>query len=332
MKNQPFWRRHASIIFSMSTLIISVGCAVLSLFLEQTHKFISTLTSDFASMGIAAFVASMFFNFRDVREIIAGSISSLLLDGDIGRHLTPNDRKHLRTRLLEEDYSENITYIPIDILEHMDNVRDHCLTGPHLYNDAITINLSDIEGRPDLIKKHLSRTYSVNCRHLKNSCGKFPLRIRSEISDPQGRMTVDQMLTFFELKVGGETFTKNDISICKRYSGATETALISFDKDISVEHEVMVSFSFEVTSDPNDSTEIIYAWYPTKGFRATLLYKEGMAYDVAWFRSWNRVPNDYPWREQVEVLPTGITAYTHEWLLPGHGTILYWFNKNIRQC
>lgn len=102
--------------------------------------------------------------------------------------------------------------------------------------------------------------------------------------------------------------------------------MIVLDRDIEVNTEVPVTVSLESVSDKNDPTEICYAWYPTKGFRVTLLYRPDVLYDVAWFTNWTGPATDFPSRAQFILMPTGVTAYTDEWMMPGNGVILYWFS------
>jgi hypothetical protein len=71
--------------------------------------------------------------------------------------------------------------------------------------------------------------------------------------------------------------------------------------------------------------------YPTKGYRVTLLHREDAIYDVAWFKTWTATTPGFPGREQVILMQNGITAYTDDWFMPGHGVVLYWFPRPVPQ-
>ena len=326
METEPrpsFWRDHASAFFAASILLVSLLLVLLSVWLQEPF---ASFLSHLAAMTFAAFVAATFFNFNDVQDVVSSSISRLLIEGDIVRHFSSTKRRQLQRRALATDLQEHIESLPDALYEHTDAVQRHALTVAHVLNYSPTISLADIPNRPGLLRRHYRCTYTVSTRHLKGGKGVFPLRLRHELTDPTGHLD-PALLKAFEIHVGGTTYGISDAKITQRQSGGTKVTLISFDKDIEVVGEATVSISSEAVSSTIDPTEILFAWYPTKGFRVTLLYREDMTYDVAWFRAWTTGAADYPGREQVVLMPTGITAYTDEWLLPGHGVILYWFPR-----
>ncbi|MGE3651564.1 MAG: hypothetical protein AB7G10_24755 [Reyranellaceae bacterium] len=209
----------------------------------------------------------------------------------------------------------------MDLLE---SVSRNALRTVHIHNYSPTISLEDDPTTPGIIRRHYQCTYSVSARHLRGNKGTYHLRLRQELSDPHGKLG-ENPLKQCEIRAGSHRWGLADIKVEQRRSGGTTVTLLSLDRDIDVVGEMAVSISEEARASVADPTEIIYAWYPTHGFRATILYRAGMAYDVAWLKSWTGLTGDFPGREQVIEMPTGITAYTDEWVLPGNGVILYWF-------
>lgn len=325
MAKSRFWRIHASIIFTLAITIFSLICLVSSIQFGAQHPFTATLLEHLAAMGIAASVAAVFFNFRDVQEILSASISGLLIDGDFIAHLGAKEQTKLRMLLLLRSLEGKVQELPASLTAHLECVVRHGLSVPHLNNFSATTILTDVQGQPGVLHQHYRCNYSVDCHHLKGGKGSYQLRIRQDYTDPSGRLSPSVALEQFHLRVGAQTFGAKDVSVNQRPSGGVTVTSVAFEKDFEVEGEVSVAYSVQALCDTNDPGFIIYAWYPTKGFRASLQYKEGMTYDAAWFKSWTEVAKDFPGREQMEVYPNGISAYTDEWLMPGHGVMLSWF-------
>ena len=285
------------------------------------------IVSHLAAMFLAAFVATVFFSLRDVRESLAASVSNLLLDGDVVNHLSGGARRALARRILLAEITGEAESLPDTLYDHARKVELHLFAVPHLINYTPTVILADFEGEPELLKHSFRCTYTVSTRHLPNGRGIYSLRFRHEFSDPSG-VVGKTALQGFEARVGDTLFTSADITVSERQSGGLGVTLLSLDRDIEVVGEAAVIISYEGIVSRRDPTEIFYAWYPTKGFRVTLLHSKVSAFDCAWFKSWTTVARDFPGREQVVLMPNGITAYTDEWLMPGHGVVLYWFERS----
>ena len=159
----------------------------------------------------------------------------------------------------------------------------------------------------------------------------YPIRVRLEYNESSGRLAACGALKEFHLEAGGKIIDTKDVTVAQRQSGGITVTLVSYDADIKVDGEAAVRLSVKALFDSTDPPQIVYAPYPTKGFRATLQFKEGMTYDAAWFRSGTDTAKDFPGREQLETLPNGIAASTDGWLLPGNGVALFWFKPDREQ-
>ena len=325
MKDRSFWVEHASVFFGMSILALSLIALIASILLGGLG-FLPTFLSHMAAVGIAAFVATVFFSFSDVRDQIAGAMSRMFMDGDVVRHLSPTYRREFRRRTILQDLDAKVAFLPESILERLEAISSYCLEAPHIYNHVSTVSLTDLPDRPSVLLRDCRTSYVISCRHLKGGHTLYPLRFRQEITDPSNQMGTD-ILRNLEVRIGDLRLGVPDATITQRQSGGTTVTLVTLERDVELGPETHVTETIETFSSQSDPTEITYAQYPTKAFRSTLLYKDGMTYDVAWFKAWTRFLGDFPGREQVELMPRGITAYTQEWLLPGHGAILYWFPK-----
>jgi len=309
MDKRSFFKAHASVLFTFGTLCLSLVFLVASILLAE-YRFWGSLLEHLAAMGIAAFVAAIFFSFRDVREVLAGSISVLLLDGDVARYLGATQRSSLRKRLLLESLQLPVKTPPEGMIEFLDRVAAECVTTPYLTDFHVTVVLSDAEQYPGFIRRHYRCHYLVNA-HKDGAL--YPLRVRHEIVDPSGQLTAEDVLKQFEVRVGEETFGIKHANVAHGLSGGTPVKVVSFERDIPVSVGTNVSISLDALCDRRATTEAIRILAPTKGCEATLSYKEGIMYDVAWFR---------PGQHRAQTTPNSITAYTHEWLLPGHGLVL----------
>src|SRR5438105_1081834 len=96
---RKYWRKHGSVVFGA---VLLVATAILISFAIALHgqEPYAGVVSHLAAMFLAAFVATVFFSLRDVRESLAASVSSLLLDGDVVNHLSGGARRALARRIL----------------------------------------------------------------------------------------------------------------------------------------------------------------------------------------------------------------------------------------
>jgi hypothetical protein len=320
-----FWRAHGSITFTFAVLVASLISLLLSAAVRVSHPFTALLLDHLAAMGIAAFVAAVFLSFRDVKEILSKSISALIIDGGFAAHLGTEEQTKLQRLLLLRSLQNQVRELPESLTAHLDSVTAHCIRTPYLENFNVTVVLTDAEDLPGVLHQHFRSTYTVNCRHLKGGRGIFQVLFRHEYNDTSGRLAPGGALKLFHLEVGPRVFDAKDVTVTERQSGGTKVTLVSFSADVEVNGEASVRLCTEALFDMADPTQIVYASYPTKGFRASLQFKEGMTYDAAWFKSSTDVARDFPGREQLETLPNGIAAYTDGWLLPGNGVALFWF-------
>lgn len=321
------WKGQSARVFVGFVLLASVS---LFFFAEklgsEEHPTIYGVLSHLAAMLLAAFVAAVFFSFREIRELLAASLSTLLLDGEISKQFSPGHRADLRRKLLFENLSDRVGFLEPQVLDRLEAVEEQSLVLPHHHGFASTVTLTDIPDYPDLLYHHVLTSYRVSCRHLKNSKGLYRLLVGAEISNPTAALDTD-VLRKFHIRAGSESFAASDATVTKTRSAGLDIIHVSFDREIEVEKELDVLIEVESVSSRSDPAEIRFIRYPTYGFRYTLVYRDDLSYDVAWFRA--RVPAhlsaQVAAREEVELTPKGITAYTHQWLFPGDGAVLFWF-------
>ena len=323
MADRGFLRRHASLVFTGGTLVLSLVFLVFAVLVKQ-NDILETLLSHLAAMGLAAFVASVFFQFRDVRELVAGSVAELLLKGGIAAELSKKARRSLRDEILMADLAPGVATLPLSLLDHLDLVVPIWLAVPHFTNFSSMVNLTDVDGRPGLVRRYYRKTHLIDCRHLKDSRAKLPIRVVNEFSTPTA-VQDDQVVESFQVRIGDQHYGIADLTVVKEKSGSMNVVRAEFQKEVEVSGEVEVVIEMVSLASANDPSEAHYVAYPTRGFRASLLYKPKMIYDAAWFGSWNQRDAPFPGREYMEVFPTGISAYTTGWLLPGSGVTLFWF-------
>jgi hypothetical protein len=326
MSDPKFLKAKASLVFSGVTLVVSLVFLILAVLVKSSDIW-ETLLSHLAAMGIAAFVASVFFQFRDVRELVAGSVAQLLLQGGVASELSNKARLRLRNEFLLADLGTDVSYLPVSLMEYLEGHLPNWLAVPHFKNFSSTINLTEVEGNPGLVRRHYRRTNLIDCRHLKDGCATIPLELVNEFSTPTA-VPDDKIVERFSVRVGTKCYDMTDMKIVKERSGGLNVVRTEFKKQIDVAGEVELTIDMVALANANDPTEIQYAAYPTKGFRATLLYKPGMIYASAWFSSWTQQESAFPGTKNTEEFPTGIAAYMNDWLLPGSGVILFWFPPN----
>ena len=323
------WKGLSSRLFLVLIFVLSLGFFYAAEVLgEQDHPSLYGTFSHLAAMLLAAFIAAAFFSFRDVRELLASSITSLLVDGTFAEQLSPNLRQRLRRLLLLQDMSGTIALLEPEVLEHVERIQFQALSLPHHQGYSATITLADIPADPAHLRRHVRVSYMVSARHCKNGKATYRLIISAEITNLGGALATDDFLQAFAVAAGEERFKAADATVTKATSAGLDIIHIALDKLITVDNEAEVTYEFETICSRSDPTEIQFVRYPTKGFRFTIAYRDGIDYDVAWFRDEPRLRGAVPTsRETVELTPRGITAYTHKWLLPGDGVVAVWYPK-----
>jgi len=324
------WKGLSSRVFLVLVLLLSLGLFYAAeLVDEKNHAALYGTLSHLAAMLLAAFIAAAFFSFRDVRELLSASITSLLVDGRFAEHLSPSLRGRLRRLLLLQDLGDRVAFLEPEVLELVERIQQNALALPHHYGHSTTVTLSDHTDNPAHLRRHVRTSSKVSCRHCKGSRGNYRLIISAEITNLGGAMPVDDFLRTFSVRAGSQMFGPSDATVSKQQSAGTDIVHIALDKEILVENELEISYEYETICSKTDPTEIQLVRYPTAGFRFTVVYRDGIDYDVAWFRATESGPRGAlpTSRETVELTPRGITAFTHKWLLPGDGVALIWFPK-----
>src|SRR5262249_35031862 len=103
------WKGLSSRLFLVLFLLLSLGLFhAAELLAAQPPPTLYGTFSHLAAMLLAAFIAAAFFSFRDVRELLAASITSLLVDGSFAEQLSPKLRLRLRQLLLLQDLSDKV--------------------------------------------------------------------------------------------------------------------------------------------------------------------------------------------------------------------------------
>lgn len=325
------WRGLSSRLFLLSILALSLVLFYIAERVgEKDHAAMYGTLSHLAAMLLAAFIAAAFFSFRDVRELLSASITSLLVDGRFSEHLTPKLRQQLRRLLLHQDLSDRVRYLEPEVLEHVEQIQLNALGLPHHHGYSATVTLTEIPGSPHHLRRHVRTSFKVSCRHFINERSTYRLIISAEITNLAGVTPAAGFLDRFSVTAGSQSYAAADAVVTTAMSAGITIFHIAFDKSIEVEKEMEVSYELETICSKGDPTEVHIIRYPTAGFRFTLVYQDGIDYDVAWFRATERGPRGAEpttSRETVELYPRGITAFTHKWLLPGDGVVVIWFPK-----
>jgi hypothetical protein len=162
----------------------------------------------------------------------------------------------------------------------------------------------------------------VSARHLRDQQGDFEIPLQQEYSDPNNELA--EQVDSCELFLDGKQIELKPL-VKRQLSGSHPVIEVSTRSKIFVKGEVTVKLKTVSASVVVDNTEVIFARYPTKGFRAMMMYRADRVYDAAWFRVSTTIPYELSGREPVEVITGGIVASTSDWLLPGNGVILYWY-------
>ena len=325
-----FFRRHGSVTFAAGLTLVSFFLILESIKLanDPAHAFLSMLLEHLAAMGIAAVVATVIFAFHDVQESFATTVSELLVRGDIARHLSAPARATLRRSFLLESLSPRPAALTSSLIERIEAIESFVFTIPHVYNYAVTVTVAHDAARPELLRRSLRCNYTVDARHLTGERTIFPLRFQQELSDP--RHDQSDPIINFALKIGDRTFTREDVQLIPPAAGGVPVYRLVFAADVPVVGEVDVSIIEDTILTTTDPTEILYARYPTKGFRASLFFTPDLTYDAVWFRSATEVEWRPPGRGEAVTHLNGIEVSTNDWLLPGHGVVLFWFPTTPR--
>lgn len=325
-----FWAKHGSVIFLAGTILASLGALLASVFLKAKSELpfswfyvLGTLLEHFAAIGVASFVAAILFSRRDIRDTIAGAITNLLLDGGAVLHLSSPSRSRLRRKMLLHELAPQVAQLDESLFQHLERVSDQALGQPHILNYTATTTLSDDPNNPGILRRFDRCNYTVTTRHLRDGRGNFDFRFRHDWSFlPE---SLDKPVTTLSVRIGDCHLTKDDLT----WADGTNVILASLNRSVEVVDELEVVIAQDGICSAFDRTEIMYTSYPTRGFSMQLIYKDGVGFDFSWFKDQKDVPADFPARDQVTHMPTGITAHTNDWLLPGHGVSLFWFPTKV---
>jgi len=319
------WHRHGSSIFIGLLSIVTAVLITLSIAIHDREPA-ADIIGHLAEMFSTALIATLFFSLHDVRETLAASIGTLLVDGHIVHSLSQHARDTLATNIVLED-TPAAKIITESLLGAVRASHAEIFGSPHLHNYAPTIVLSDVPDRPDLVRRDFRCTYVINTDHLKHGRCRFRYRFRHEVSDPSGVLSRDKILTQFEARIGDQVFTIKDIEeTTERHAGGLTTTVLSMQRDLDIVGQTSVSVSYDGLGSRFDPNEIMVVRFPTRGYRVTLWYTEGNVYDVAWFRPISSSLSNRRADDKVVRMRNGVTAYTDDWLLPGNGVVLYWFS------
>jgi hypothetical protein len=320
-----FFRRHGSVTFAaaLTLLCLLLIFASIQLANDPAHALLARLLEHLAAMGVAAVVATVIFAFNDVQESFATTISELLFRGEIAKHLSTPARMALRRSFLLESLTPRPATLPLSLVERMEGIESFVYTMPHVYNYAVTVTVAQDAADPRLLRRSLRCNYRVDARHLKDGRTTFPLRFQQELSD-LGHYRRDPLINF-TLTIGTRTFTTDDLQVIPATAGGRPVHRLLFSADVPVDGEADVAIVEDTVLTAPDPTEILYARYPTKGFRASLFYTPDRSYDAVWFRAATEVEWRPPGRGEAVSHLHGIEVFTNDWLLPGHGVVLFWF-------
>lgn len=334
MANPSLFKNQGSRLFLWGVLLAGVVLLLIAeLWVKSANEPYYGILSHLASMVLAAFVAATMFAFRDVREMFSAALSTLLIDGEVVHHLSADRRRGLRDRLLLEDLRPRIQQLQPELRDHLESVQRTCMSTPHRHNFSATVTLEDDPENPELLKAHNLETYKVSARHCEDGKATFRLLVQAEQSNTSGDISEEMGLGKFCVAVGDQEFGRNAARVERTKSGGLDIIKISFDREIEVDKEVSIRVEYETMCSKNDPTEIRGVRYPTIGFRCSLFYKAGLVYDAAWFKTLAKGPDtkDLWGRDDIEITPTGVSATSNQWLIPGDGVVLYWFPEPQRE-
>src|SRR5437879_2462586 len=121
MRMPSVWKGQSARVFIGLVFLVSLLLFFLAERFDQAnHPAVSGTLSHLAAMLLAAFVASVFFSFREIRELIAASLSSLLVDGEISKHFSVEHRASLRRKLLLEDLEDRVALLEPHVLDRVE--------------------------------------------------------------------------------------------------------------------------------------------------------------------------------------------------------------------
>lgn len=319
---ESWLRQHASAIILFTVFAVGVVLLVLgSIAQAPSNRFwaaVSTVLWQLGGACVAAVAVSTILSVRDIRDYLARSVYG----GFFVNMMTRESRRELKKNLLLAELPNTVGEIEQDLCQDLEATALAALQSCHLHDYACTVTLSD---RPDdLIEETSVVSYTVRTAHLRNETGEFECAFSLLIEDPH-RMGPGEILKRFEARIGPETFGRDDIVVTKETRGSYDIIEFLFRRKITVQTEAAVTLTMGVVYPSSRSpVEIIYARYPTRGFRASLHYGPEYSYDAAWFRPWNGSTEEAMGAVNAELFQGGISVHRNDWQLPGCGVVLSW--------
>jgi hypothetical protein len=330
---RKWFREHASALFVSLLSGGTIGLFLIGLYLTEDNAGISTrgaatlraigvILINLSGVGVAAAVATVFFNFPDVQRYLATSLAKMLAEGDLVGVLNTEAKSRLRERLVHDLIKDRANQIQPSLYRHIESVVVDALANPYVSNTAYTLTILPHDS-PGFRREHFAGTFRIHTDHLRRG-STFPARFYRSIDVPEHLIQeFEGWIESAKIVVGVNHFTHQHFQrTSEPLANGMVRLIASFEKTVELSAaETDVVLETVTTNSSQDQAAFFVARYASLGFAATLIFDENHHYEAAWYLSCPPELNR-PLMGNETALPSGKTVRTNDWLLPGEGVAL----------
>lgn len=332
MSSTKDWlKHHKSANFFWLIIIVGILLLALGLVIEQSNSkfmgFLSTFIIQLSGAAFATAILTVFLSFRDIRKTLSNTLSDLWIEGEVVNSLSTSTKEKIDKKIILSSKNNTIKSLDQTLYKALTKQRLNCLSSFFIYNFNYDITLKDCTKNPEMLVHNVRCSYRVRKEHLLDGNRSYPLKYYYEISVPKKfNLSKEKFLRHFSIKYDGHEFDKGDVIVEEKSIGTMNAIIITFDKLIEINDYSDIQLNIETLSLKTINDEIYITRYPINGCKITLRYSSDYEFDSCWFNS--ILGKEMPTlNSDQQTHSDGISVVNNDWILPGNGAQLCWYQK-----
>ena len=202
------------------------------------------------------------------------------------------------------------------------------LSSPYVSNYHCSITLRSDSDHKGYIFDYSVTSYRLHVHHLNVPKVAIPVRFYQEHSFPSDEIPeMEHWVRNFKAEIGNKVFDRNDLKFTTQHLGENILFQIVLHTELIISEDVDVCFTAEFWALQNDPVQMVFARYPSQGFHVNLVFSDEFKYDCGWFIQCDPL-TDMPPRGRIDISKNGISARMNDWILPGEGVALYYYESH----
>ncbi len=329
----PWIKKHISAYFISFVIILGLTLFIIGLTMPTASRmqlFVSSAIIQLSGVCITTAIVTIFFNYHDVKEYMAKSISALWLEGKIVSSLSAGAHTSIDKEIVISASNKQVKAINESLYQQVTLMRNKVLSDFILTNYSINIHYADYPGSPEMIVRHIYSTYRINTLHFMEPKKVFPLQLVFQLNVSRyASLTNAELVKSFEYKVGAKQFTNSNVKFEDETNGTIRVVTCKFFEEIEIKGYADVELKLTTLSLKSSNHELCFMRYPTQGLSVSLHYTTGYDYEGTILKPANLQEGNAANNESINQLSDGIIIKTNDWILPGYGAVLGYYPKQV---